>query len=265
MSALDKAMDVVGIPKRIYDSVEKFSYALFGKFVNESGELLADRIRFQRLKNQIKIFEKAKAFIGEAGLQPNQINIKLLVPLLENISLESNEKVQDRWARVISNICFYDTDQAFDLKCIEIMKDLSDKELILIDLLYEDFLRAKEAFRLHCRQYACREFNIGMDHEALTRFERPFTLEMGSINISEWNQKIGVSQSKIELYFERLLSYNLLKIQLPLLEEGTDETQDAYGGRVPINSYELKDSQRVQFTNLGLYFVELCKFPNGIS
>ena len=76
---LDKIIDAINIPKRIVDGAELFLRKLLGPAITESGELIADQIRYRRFKNQVTIFSKAKNLLESKSIEPRQINLKTLV------------------------------------------------------------------------------------------------------------------------------------------------------------------------------------------
>lgn len=83
---------------------KEFLGKLISPTVEETGLLIADNIKFLRFKNQVNILLKAKAYTEKKGLSLKEIPIKILVPLLENSSLEENELLQDKWAKMIANM-----------------------------------------------------------------------------------------------------------------------------------------------------------------
>lgn len=85
------------------DAVKGFVEKLAGGAIEEAGLMLADKVKLRRLKNQIKILEKAKKIADEANMDIKQINLKVLVPMLEYSSLEEEESLQDMWANLIAN------------------------------------------------------------------------------------------------------------------------------------------------------------------
>ena len=72
--------------------------------VEETGLLIKDQVSSYRFSNQIKILIKARKKCQDNGINPNSIPFKLLCPLLENASLEDDDKLQDTWATLISNL-----------------------------------------------------------------------------------------------------------------------------------------------------------------
>ena len=72
--------------------------------IEEVGLLISDNIKFYRFKNQVRILLKAREYVEQKNIQITEIPIKILVPLLENASLEVNEDLQDKWAKMITNM-----------------------------------------------------------------------------------------------------------------------------------------------------------------
>ena len=93
-TAIEKGLDIAK------DFVEK----LVTPSAEELGLLAKDQISYWRVKNQIKILNKASALCKENDINVNSISPKLLVPYLENASLEEDEDLQDRWASLLANM-----------------------------------------------------------------------------------------------------------------------------------------------------------------
>ena len=77
---------------------------LISPTIEEVGLLIADNIKYFRFKNQIKILIKAEEYVEKKNIKIKEIPIKILVPLLENASLEENEDLQDKWANMLANL-----------------------------------------------------------------------------------------------------------------------------------------------------------------
>ncbi len=91
------------------DLVKSFLEKLIFPTVEEVGLLLADNIKFFRFKNQVKILLKAEKYVSTNNIKIKEIPIKILVPLLENASLEDNDDLQDKWAKMIANMADSDS------------------------------------------------------------------------------------------------------------------------------------------------------------
>lgn len=85
------------------DLAKDFLSKLLGQSVEEMGLLFADKVKIWRLKNQIRNLEKVRAIVDKENLDLKQINLKVLVPYLDGVSLEEDEKLQDMWANLFVN------------------------------------------------------------------------------------------------------------------------------------------------------------------
>ena len=61
----------------------------------------ADVFRYWRLKNTINLLIKTKKFLEENGYKSSSIDFKYLFPILEKASLEENETLQQKWAKLL--------------------------------------------------------------------------------------------------------------------------------------------------------------------
>lgn len=83
---------------------KEFLGKLISPTIEEVGLLISDNIKYLRFKNQVRILLKAKAYVEKRNISLKEIPIKILVPLLENASLEDNEQMQDKWANMVVNL-----------------------------------------------------------------------------------------------------------------------------------------------------------------
>jgi hypothetical protein len=84
---------------------KEFIGKLIGPSAEELGLFLSDNIKYLRYKNQIRILLKARKYVQDRNISTKEIPLKILVPLLENSSLEENEELQEKWAVMITNLC----------------------------------------------------------------------------------------------------------------------------------------------------------------
>ena len=255
MSNIEKIVEAINVPKRIVDGAELFLRKLLGPAITESGQLIGDEIRFRRFKNQVIIFTKAKEFLESKSIEPKTINLKLLAPLIEYSSLEEDEKIQTLWANIIANISSAETEHLFNLKCIEILKEITPNEVFFLDYIFEIF-KTEEKETLE-------------KWKTKDKYKDRTSVSHDNSIFSPWKMKeaLNMSQEQIHLYIDRLVSFGVIKFEDPDLDESSTDVEipvlDKFSGRnksIEIRSYELIPSERVHFTNFGLYFVKLCKF-----
>ena len=93
-STIEKSLDLIKgfVEKLIYPTAE------------EVGLLFSDKIKYFRFKNQIDILMKSEEYVKSKNIGIKAIPTKILVPLLENASLEEDEELQEKWANMIGNL-----------------------------------------------------------------------------------------------------------------------------------------------------------------
>lgn len=94
----------VEVPADVQREVIGFAQRLFGPLA-ELGDVLSDRIRFFRLKQTIWVLNRAREMCAEAGIEPKQIPLNVLLPLLEKASLEDDgpDSLREQWASLLAN------------------------------------------------------------------------------------------------------------------------------------------------------------------
>jgi hypothetical protein len=117
---------------------DQFLDKLLGPVV-EGGEMLRDRVRSRRWKAEVKMLEKARAFLDDRGIDPSRVPVKILFPLLEYASLEDEEDeiMLGRWAALLANAAAGTERGATVLPSFpRILSELSPEEAVILDKLY---------------------------------------------------------------------------------------------------------------------------------
>lgn len=251
MDNMSKLIEAVNLPKKIYEGAESFLKTLLGPAVTETGEWIGDQIRYRRFRNQVVIFSKAKEILDKNGLKPKEIKLKVLSPLIEYSSLEEEEEIQIVWSKVIANISSYDTDQVFNIKCIEILKEITAHEIFLLDFLFDKF-RTEEKVTLE----KWKQSSWLSERDSVWP-------ENSMFKYWEYKEDLQLDEKRLALFVDRLIAYGILKQEALELNKSTNVVGVGVGNLgIDVPTYELETSDRVHFTNFGLYFVRLCKFMN---
>lgn len=185
------------------------------------------------------------------GIEPKQINLKTLHPLIEYSSLEEEEQLQVIWSKVIANISSYETEQSLNLKCIEVLKEITASEILLLDTFFQKFEEDKKTTldKWKSSNYFKNRTKVYADNSVFASWD--------------YKEKLNMSQEELDLYIDRLISFGILKFEAPDLHESREVIGIGYGDYhegVEVKTYDLQTSERVHFTNFGIYFVRLCKF-----
>src|SRR4051812_37998672 len=84
----DPSMDIVagmteGAIRGLLAPITDFVSAVFGAPVKEYAAYVTDAIRARRFELQVEVFSRANAMCEAAGIAPQRVDWKILVPLLD--------------------------------------------------------------------------------------------------------------------------------------------------------------------------------------
>lgn len=76
---------------------------LAGPAFEEFGAMLGDSVRVYRTKNLIKTTQKTQRILLDAGLSPEAVPSRFLLPLVDASSIEDDDYLQEQWAGLLSS------------------------------------------------------------------------------------------------------------------------------------------------------------------
>lgn len=99
-TTLEEVMGAVsGIPKEAREFVKK----ICGPAGDKTGQLIADKIRVRRFRNRLRVFQEANWMLRENNIDPQSIDLKSLVPILEGAALEEDDTLRAKWAGLLAS------------------------------------------------------------------------------------------------------------------------------------------------------------------
>ena len=103
--------------------------------VEETGLLLKDRVMFWRLRNQLRMLQKAEDHCVKNKIDPKRISLKVMFPLLDYSSLEEDDVLLDKWAILLANMV--DSEQNIENHVFPyILSQISIKEFQILEGAY---------------------------------------------------------------------------------------------------------------------------------
>ena len=217
--ALDREIAKEAVAQ-LADKATAFLEKLVGPPMEEIGQLLADKVRFWRFRNQVNILGKAEKYLAQMGLSPRPVPLKTLIPLLEESSWEEDNVLQDKWASLLASAADPASREAPFASYVEILKQISPKEAGLLDAAFDSY---------SATPYPEREAAM---------FSRDAVAE-----------EVNIEPEQIDLLLDNLFRLNL--IQPPASHGGVSI------GNYPI---VLRTHELFQLTTLGIDFVERCRY-----
>lgn len=259
-SVLPEIIDDLNIPKQVIDKTEAFMKAIFGASVIEMSELFADKIRFRRLKNQIKIFEQANELIEKNNLQISELGLKTLVPLIEKSSLEDDEFLQEKWSKLLANMAT-SSESGLESKLVSTLSSLSSIEARILDFCYEYTINARKKRFERAKNNKYNRYN-SIDDIKLERIRI----------LKKWiENQFSIKKPYSSIYIENIESLNLIKYDDPDISV-SDSFSEAKGllnkdNKVGIDleldlDVDYSPSDDFKLTSYGIYFIRKCSSIN---
>jgi len=125
--AVDKAADLL--------------HKLAGPMFEEFGAMLGDRVRTYRVKNLVRTVQITEKLLRDAGLPANAVPPRLLLPIIENSSVEDNEFLQKLWAGLLATAS-QQTDSVSP-SFVETLKQLTPDEARYLEHVYMTLLESR--------------------------------------------------------------------------------------------------------------------------
>lgn len=247
-SGLIAGMD--NIPKEIIERSNALSKSLFGASISTLGESLVENIRKRQLTNEIKILSKVGQILEDEGKKPGKVPLKVMAPLISQSSLEEDESLQNKWARLIAHILTEEQDTIFHQNCINILNKISSEDAKLLDSLH---------IRLHYRRdeyFAKRKAVLDKKYSA------PDELSLGvfSFSIYTVSNDVKMPKQRIEFSLSNLATLGLIKWETEVAvtaEKANDEPEDK---SIDVD-VTVSNNDEFIFTPLGDKFVRICQSP----
>ena len=108
--------------------------------LGELGKYVSEKIRFVRFRNSLKTMEKAKQLLDEHGLNPNPVELKVLIPILEHSSLEDEQSMVEKWARLLASA----SSKAFVPPLFpKILAELTPQEVRFLDWMWSQTIMSE--------------------------------------------------------------------------------------------------------------------------
>ena len=126
---------------KVVDAAREFG-GFIGKYVGGPLEqgigIFEDKLWYMRWERQQRLMAKAKQFLAanEMSGPTRRISMKVAIPLLQGASLEEDDELQDRWAKLLVNAA--DEDSGIDVSriYITILERITRFEAQVLDKIY---------------------------------------------------------------------------------------------------------------------------------
>ena len=275
--------DLTGIGKvvsSLSQPIQGFLSTILGPASSEVGELIADNIKFIRWKNTLKILEKAQKEMELRGIQPKEVPLKILFPILEGASLESDdENLQAKWSNLLTSAASGSLSRPSHPK---ILSELVQDEAKILDYLYTFELRIalrKAEFKRVDQDYN-RKNNYSLWEEKKQEVIYLFDIPRDIFRLSKIKETLSFESSNFSESIDNLLRVRLCEHpeEVSEVEVITSASLSKYEGKKLQASVENKDEGEynlnvdeesitnriinknlIHLTKLGISFMKACQ------
>lgn len=120
-----------GIRKALGRALEQF----LGPAANDSGQLIADQIRYLRWRIALNIVERAERISTKKNLSKNNVPIKFIVPFLEKASLQDDDgHLSEMWSALLAKA--RDDYKDRYVSYVDILNTLSPTEAAILSTMW---------------------------------------------------------------------------------------------------------------------------------
>jgi len=111
--------------------------AFFAKVLGEDAAgILKDGLFYFRVKNALTLQDKLDRILAERRIaNPKAIPLRLAIPFLEAATLEDDETLQERWARVLANAMDPDFEENIERCFGSVLEELSPLDCLVLEAL----------------------------------------------------------------------------------------------------------------------------------
>lgn len=99
--------------------------------------IFEDRLRYARWERQVRLMQRAESYLAQLGMTvpTKAVPMKVIIPLLQAGSIEDDDELQDRWARLLVNAAT-DSGVTVQRSFIAILEQLTPLEAKILDMVY---------------------------------------------------------------------------------------------------------------------------------
>ncbi len=232
---------------------------LFGPAAEQAGLMLGESVGAVRHKNLVDIVLKADQKLKDAGLPPQRVPLKIIHPLLEAASFESEPSLQEKWAALLASASAMQTEVPPFFS--DILRQLSSADVRFL----EAFARVPSEWRSIGLGRATQRGATGQlasnESIAARAFYDAGLCEDDRSTISEDG---SVKIDSLDQYRYQLVLENLIRLGLIVRETSVSIRPSKYRyATKPLSGQDvqLQHVEEIRMTTLGRSFVHACAGP----
>ena len=156
---------------RVVEKTGAFLNQVFGEMIKNRVGIVADRIKYCRLHNYLKLSENTTRIMRDKGYSEGDITrvvpLKIAIPLIENATLEENDELQQLWAVLLANAMDLNFNVDIKLRHVSLLREMEPLDLRILHNCYlkqqSEHSKSLTKGTLFERSKIAQEFEISED------------------------------------------------------------------------------------------------------
>jgi len=225
--------------------------SIFGPAADELGLMLKDGVKEFRRRRTLRFFGRTSERVQIARIEPRAVPLKILLPILENASIEENDDLQDVWASLLANAADPRPDSLKVLPSFpNILKELTSADVKFLDVLYRrssELSPRPKSGDLESVTYELEDLFATYSQTGLAN--RSYYIRPSAEDLSLHLDEVRGDKQSIQVILDSLIRQRLISSMIAPPEITMGYTQP------PLKvTYSL--------THLGVMFVKACQPPS---
>jgi hypothetical protein len=192
-----------------------------------AGQIITDQMNYWRLRRAISIAKKTTKLLEDSGINPKAVPPNILIPILNNSSLEEDEGLASKWAGLLASAA---AGNSIHVSYPNILAELTPDEARILDAMYQGYTEDKLRFEWK---------------------ELETTIIRSAESDSTVNVKIGMSH--LMIYLQNLSRLGLCDVPDDLLKFGSFSS----------SSISAANRVAITLTMFGITFLRACYGPKS--
>lgn len=142
-------------------AIQDFFEGVVPDFIKDGVGILNDQVKFWRFKRQVSLIKNTNKLVESSGLSKQQIPLKVLVPIIENSTLEDDENMQQKWVNMLANAVTGKVDISPNYSAI--LKELSPLEVSILDKIFNTVNAENDYQKRKSMQFETAQIKNGTD------------------------------------------------------------------------------------------------------
>jgi len=128
------------------EKLGRFIAKALGEPIDQASAMLADRIRYMRWEQQVKLIDRCQEIIKKRKIEGKQViaSPKALFPLLEAASLENDPGLRELYSQLLASFVDPSKVEIIRTGFVEIVKQLEPIDAKVLQVIYINFVKQQE-------------------------------------------------------------------------------------------------------------------------